>query len=84
MDKHAEQIVENSSLGLAEDVNFHVTYEYKDWSETVYVPIVNSCKPLEHLKFLTDAYMAKMTGVAEGGCVEYTSTCGRYDGAWRR
>lgn len=84
MDKHADMIVENSSLGLGEDVNFQVTYEYGDWTETDYVPIVNSSEPLEHLKFLADAYMAKMTGKAEGGYVEYSSTCGKYIGAWVR
>ena len=84
MDKQAEIIVENSSLGLAENVIFQVTYEYGNWTEIKYVPIVNSSKPLVHLKFLADAYMAKMTGKAEGGYVEYSSTCGRYIGAWVR
>lgn len=84
MDKQSEVIVENNTMGLAEDVNFNVTYEYGNWNESGYVPIKNSTNPLEHLKFLTDAYMARMTGVAEGGFVSYESTCGRYMGAWVR
>ena len=84
MGKQSEKIVEESSLGLGEDVMFEVTFEYGEWCEITQMAVTNSCKPLESLKLMADSYMVKMTGKVRGGYVEYASDCGRYMGAWVR